>query len=133
MEIRLIIDRFLRIIGYIKEKKWPVKCDVFIGHGEGGEMRVLGKTYIHPSVKIDASGNIEIGNSVIISEEAILYTHGHHVHTKENLIEFQKKKGVKISPLKIGNDVSIGARAIVLEQVTEIPDGVVVGAGAILT
>jgi hypothetical protein len=37
------------------------------------------------------------------------------------------------TPLKIGNDVWIGAHAVILRNVTEIADGAVIGAGAIIT
>ncbi|UCD00312.1 MAG: CatB-related O-acetyltransferase [Phycisphaerales bacterium] len=48
-------------------------------------------------------------------------------------LKYCHKYLTKQTPLKIGNDVWIGTRAIILRNVTEIGDGAVIGAGAIIT
>ena len=48
-------------------------------------------------------------------------------------MEQTKKNGVKISHIKIGNDVYFGSRCMVMPSVTNIPTGTVIAAGAILT
>ena len=77
---------------------------------------------------LSAEETIEIGSDVLIGSELMIFTANH-----------QKKKGVRIikqgmtsAPVKIGDDVWIGARVIVLPGV-EIGVGAVVGAGAVVT
>ncbi|MHC4540947.1 MAG: CatB-related O-acetyltransferase [Planctomycetota bacterium] len=48
------------------------------------------------------------------------------------LLKYCHKHLAEPTPLKIGNDVWIGTRAVILRNVTEIGDGAVIGAGAII-
>jgi acetyltransferase-like isoleucine patch superfamily enzyme len=47
-------------------------------------------------------------------------------------LKFCKVDRVKDTPTKIGNDVWIGNSAIIMPNVTEIGDGAVIGAGAVV-
>lgn len=51
----------------------------------------------------------------------------------KTIIEQTKEKGVKYSSLIVGNDVYFGSNCIVLQSVTNIPNGTVIAAGAVLT
>lgn len=84
-------------------------------------------------VVIDNSGNIIIGNEVIFSTGVIIYTHDHYMKKGCSVVEQTKNNGVKTSALCIGNDVYFGARSMVLEKVTNIPNGTIIAAGAVLT
>lgn len=85
------------------------------------------------SVTLDNTGDITIGNDVIFTNEVIIYTHEHYMSRESTITEQTKKKGVKISGIVIGNDVYFGSRCMVMSSVTNIPNGTVIAAGALLT
>jgi acetyltransferase-like isoleucine patch superfamily enzyme len=91
-----------------------------------------GEIYIAHDCSIDLTGDVSIGENSMIGHGTQIFTHDHYHEGREPLLEVQKKKGVKWQNKKIGKDVWLHG-CIVLYQVTEIPDGVVVGAGAVLT
>lgn len=86
-----------------------------------------------PSVTLDNTGDIIIGNDVIFTNEVIIYTHEHYMSRDFTITEQTKKKGVKINSIVIGNDVYFGSRCMVMPSVTNIPNGTVIAAGAVLT
>jgi acetyltransferase-like isoleucine patch superfamily enzyme len=87
---------------------------------------------LHPGVVLDLTANITIGAWCMIGMGTRIDTHAHFSDGREILQLVQREKGIMYQPKKIGRDVWInGAR--ILYQVTEIPDGVVIGAGAVLT
>lgn len=82
---------------------------------------------------LDCTGSIHIGPWCMIGARTRIYTHDHFHHGRQPLLLQQEKHGVLWQDKYIGGDVWIHENAIVLYQVTEIPDGVVIGAGAVLT
>jgi len=78
----------------------------------------------------DYSGGLEIGSMVTISSGAKIYTHSHSVQDRDR---YWMEQEITFSPLTIGDDVWIGAHAIVLPKVTEIGTGAIIGAGAVVT
>lgn len=90
-------------------------------------------TIIHPTVRIDCTANVTIGPWCMIAGETRILTHDHfHGGRDKPLIQVMEEKGVFWSDITIGRDVWLHG-CLVLAQVTEIPDGVVVGADAVLT
>lgn len=82
---------------------------------------------------IDYTGDIEIGDNVGILEGAKILTHAHdsyHFMKEEDLIPFSNR--AYKTNLKIGNDVSICAHAVILPGVREIGEGSIIQAGAIV-
>ncbi len=75
-------------------------------------------------VGIDFSGDLQIGDNVVISERVTLYTHSHGLDPKSVSSK---------SPLIIGNDVWIGSNVIVVEGVSCIGCGAVIAAGSVVT
>jgi acetyltransferase-like isoleucine patch superfamily enzyme len=73
---------------------------------------------------IDGRDQVEIGNHTDIASEVMIYSSEHDIHS----IDFH----ATLAPVKIGDYVFIGPRAIILAGVT-IGDGAVVGAGAVVT
>lgn len=73
------------------------------------------------------SAPIHIGNNVMLGPGVHIYTPCHPLDaaTRNSGMEFTK-------PVRIGNDVWIGGRAVICPGVT-IGNGVVVGAGAVVT
>lgn len=76
-------------------------------------------------VVLRASGGLTIGNRVLIAAHAVLTTRGHP--------EQPPRSGrVEDAPVVIGDDVWIGAGAIILPGVT-VGEGSIVAAGAVVT
>lgn len=88
---------------------------------------------IKKSVFLDLTGDINIGDYVIFSDGVRVLTHDHNLKSRNIILSEDQKNGVIWSNLNIGNDVFFGANVTVTNTVTEIPDGVVIGTGAILT
>jgi len=82
---------------------------------------------ISPFALFDCTGSIHIGPRTRI------YTHDHLHMGKRPLALLQEEYGVLWQDKYIGSDVWIHDGAIVLYQVTHIPDGVVLGGGSVLT
>lgn len=78
--------------------------------------------YVNAGCHFQDQGGIWIGDNALIAHSVILATVDHDLITRERII----------SPIRIGNDVWIGAGAIVTRGVT-IGDGATVAAGAVVT
>lgn len=79
---------------------------------------------IGPHVEIYCKARVTLGNGVIISQDSFICTASHDVR--------DPNMKLTLGEIWIGDDVWIGARAIVLPGVT-IGEGAVVGAGAVVT
>ena len=106
---------------------------IFYPHKIKGQFKVGKKCSGMDKCLIDNSGDITIGNYVIFSRESIIYTHDHFFARNETVYAQTIRDGVTISSLEIGDDVYLGTRCMVLNAVTKIPTGTVIGAGAVLT
>lgn len=73
---------------------------------------------------------VEIGKNVMMGPDVMIYTRNHNM--KKSGIPMCKQGYEEINPVVIGDDVWIGARAIILGGVN-IGNGVVIGAGSIVT
>lgn len=91
-----------------------------------------GTIFISPWASIDLTGNVSIGEWSMIGEGTKILTHDHYHEGREPLLLLQEKKGVKWQDKIIGKDVWLHG-CTVLYQVDNIPDGVVVGVGSVLT
>lgn len=98
---------------------------VQINIGDGGRVRIGDGTYINPNCRVLCTESIEIGERCAISWSVqIIDFDGHEI--------VREPRRPQKAPVRIGDDVWIGARAIVLKGV-EIGDGAVVAAGAVVT
>ena len=80
----------------------------------------------HGCVLLDAGG-ITFGHRVLVGPQCGFYTSGHPLDPRE------RGKGLEYArPIRVGNDVWIGAGVRVLPGVT-IADGAVIGAGSVVT
>lgn len=90
----------------------------------GAECTVGDNVVIGRMCKIDFTGGIEIACDVLISENAVLYTHSHGWDPRSN------PQG---TPLSIGEGTWIGEGAYILQGVGRIGVGAIVAAGAVVT
>jgi maltose O-acetyltransferase len=90
---------------------------------------VLGaETFIGFGSELDVALELRIGSHVLVAPGCFITDHSHR-YGKGTTIDSQ---GLDYGPVHIGNDVWLGAHAVVLPGVT-IGDGAVVGAGAVVT
>ncbi len=73
-------------------------------------------------------GGITIGDNVLTGPGCKIWSANHNYSSKEHLIAEQ---GIKPQPVVIGNDVWLAANVFIVPGV-ELPDGVVVAAGAVV-
>ncbi|HET6324537.1 MAG TPA: acyltransferase [Planctomycetaceae bacterium] len=92
------------------------------------QIRIGSRTYINRFTMLDASESIVIGERCMIGPSCYITDHDHGTQAGDAVAT----QPLKSAPTSIGNDVWIGAGAIVLKGVT-IGDGAVIGAGAVVT
>ena len=95
-----------------------------------GGVLIFGKNvFMNRYVKIACMERIEIGDDCLIADFVHIYDHDHKYDDLNRPI---KEQGYKTKPIKIGNNVWIGAKATILKGVT-IGDGAIIGANAVVT
>lgn len=102
-------------------------------HYSVGKLKVGKNVLFARGCDIDYTGDIEIGNNVGILEGAKILTHAHdsyHFMKDSDLIPFSNR--AYKTNLKIGDNVSICAHAVILPGVSEIGENSIISAGAIV-
>ncbi|WP_419168984.1 acyltransferase [Halobacteriovorax sp.] len=102
-------------------------------HTRRGKLSFGKHVSIRKTITLDLTGDIEIGDYVIFSDNVQILTHDHNIKSREIILSQDEKKNVTWSNIKIGNDVYFGTNAVIVKNVTEIPDGVIIGANSVLT
>ncbi len=74
---------------------------------------------------------VTIGNYLMMGEDVLFLGGGHHCNQLDIPMKYQG--GKEKTPLKIEDDVWIGARVIILSGCTHIGKGVIIGAGSVVT
>ncbi len=114
---------FSKLIGKEVEKGFTLFPPFFADYGKN---IILGKNvFINSGCCFQDQGGIEIGNNVLIGQQVVIATINH------DLIP-EKRANMFAYPVKIKDDVWIGAHATILGGVT-IGNGAVVAAGAVVT
>jgi maltose O-acetyltransferase len=91
-------------------------------------IRIGSQTYINRFTMLDASESITIGERCMIGPNCYMTDHDHGTSATAGIAS----QPLRSAPTRIGNDVWIGAGAIVLKGVS-VGDGAVIGAGAVVT
>jgi len=82
---------------------------------------------------VSARSHVRIGNHVNIGGDVRIYDHDFHsLDAADRRDPIRDKDNCRSEPVTVGNDVFIGAGAIVLKGVT-VGDRTVIGAGAVVT
>jgi acetyltransferase-like isoleucine patch superfamily enzyme len=129
----------------------PAGCSLSIGSGGNIEASLVfekcsaritvgSRTHVGGGTILAAACNIEIGDDVLVAFDALITDHNSHslcFAERSNDVRAWIRGSkdwshVPMAPVKIGNKVWIGARAIILKGVT-IGEGAVVGAGSVVT
>ncbi len=100
---------------------------VYLSHTYG--MKVGRSFSPNSGVLIDARGGIDIGDYVMVGPYAVIVSSNHAFRQTDAPMATVDHV---MAPVKIGNDVWIGAHAVITAGVT-IGNGVVVAAGAVVT
>lgn len=123
--INFIFQRIFRINSQV-----PVSVNftsIFIGSSlyfNEKDYSVLTSFASSNSLYIQSLNGVYFGRNVLIAPGVKIISANHSFD--------RDRKSVKSSPVRIGNDVWIGANSIILPAV-QIADGVVIGAGSVVT
>jgi len=121
--------RYYTVKGIFKKVGKQVNVENMAYFGNGKEVMVGDRSGIGKRCRIPS--NITIGNDVMMAEEVVILNQAH------NFEDLSKPMGVQgyqpRTQQRIGNNVWIGTRAIILPQVKSIGDGAIIAAGAVVT
>lgn len=110
-------------------RRVEIEHDVFLKVVDDAAHLSIGEfTFVGRGTEIDVAGSVEIGSHTLLAPGVFITDHQHNIRGS-GLIDSQ---GITTSFVTIGNDVWIGANAVILPGVT-IGDGAVIGAGAVVT
>lgn len=128
---RIIIGENVKIVSSFKANPVGLCTKSILCTESPGSIIRIGNNTGLSGVVLHAREMIEIGQYVNIGGNVSIYDHDFHP------IRLQDRRNnditkLEVSSVKIGNDVFIGARSIILKGVT-IGDGAIVGAGSVVT
>jgi len=101
-------------------------CSIII---QRGRLEIGDHVFIGRGCTIVARESVEIGSHCLIAERVTIRDQDHRIHGDPAIPI--RSAGMESAPIKIGNDVWIGAGAVVLKGTT-IGDGAVVAANAVV-
>jgi len=106
-------------------------CQLFAQGASGEEIIIKDNVAFNTNVMVNADigGKIIIGSNALFAPNVVLRTSGHIYSNPQKLI---KEQGHKSGVIEIGDDVWIGANAVVIGNI-KIGMGAIVGAGAVVT
>jgi len=96
---------------------------------KGTVSKILDGTYIGSYNLIDLTGGVQIGRNCFFTNEIRVYSHKHEIPPRSKPV---RSKKIIPEGVTIGEDVFIGARAIILSGV-KIGRGSIVAAGSVVT
>ncbi|RZK60379.1 MAG: acyltransferase [Pedobacter sp.] len=108
------------------------RCEISQGvvlKSYGGEIKINENTFLGEYSILYGHGGIEVGSNTLIAMHTCIVSSNHSIPNQNKLIRDQNDL---LLPVKIGNDVWIGAGVKILGGVN-IGDGCIVGAGAVVS
>jgi maltose O-acetyltransferase len=131
------------VIGKLSKKiRQILCCNIFKKCGKG--LNVENKVYFGNGKDIEIGENaglgsnftthnriLKIGNEVMMGEDVLFLGSGHNFDRLD--IPMSRQGESEKTLLEIGNDVWFGARVIVLPSCSKIGNGVIIGAGSVVT
>lgn len=123
---------------YIRRYNMGAHCQIQYGvtfiaeHYSRASIKIGDNCLFARNCDIDITGDLEIGDCVGVLEGAKILTHAHDTFHFLADSELNLSKRAYKTNLKIGNNVSICAHAVILPGVGEIGDNSIVSAGAIV-
>ena len=125
---------------YVKHYNMGKHCKVQYGvkfiaeHLHIGNLKVGDHVLFARDVDIDITGDLTINDGVAFSEGAKVLTHAHDIYyAKDDAELVPMSNRAYVTPLEIGRNARIGARAIILPGVNSIGANSVIAAGAVVT
>ena len=104
-------------------KNLNCRRDLQIRALDGGNVKIGNDVFINTNVSITSFGSITIGNRCKIANNVVIVDHDHD-YNNSNI-------GYTVENVVIGDDVWIGANAVILKG-TAIGNGAVIAAGAVV-
>lgn len=105
--------------------------DIFpnVYFGKGQKLTIGNNSMIGTESRILLGEKVEIGNDVQLGPRVTILTGNHNFNDRTSLF---RKQGSTYKPVKIEDDVWVGANVTIIPGVT-IEKGAVIGAGAVVT
>jgi acetyltransferase-like isoleucine patch superfamily enzyme len=97
-----------------------------------GSIKIGEGSVMQERVRIDCTGDVEIGKHCRIIRGVHIFTHS-HAYLKGLEPDVTAKHDIVTSGIRIGDNVYIGLEALVLPQCNSIGDNAIIGARAVLT
>lgn len=130
----------IRNVAYTKRyglgKNANVQYDVTLicEHYSVGKLDVGDNLLLARGCDIDFTGDLKIGNSVGILEGVKILTHGHdYIGLKKEKDLVPNSRRAFLSPLEIGDNVTIGSHSIIMPGVRYIGKNSMISAGSVVT
>lgn len=123
--------------GCVIERPWLLTTGERVQLEHGAHIKIVeddarvtlgNATFVGFGSELDISSELHVGSHVLIAPGCFITDHSHR-HASAGLIDAQ---GIASRPVRIGNNVWLGAHVVVLPGVT-IGEGAIVGAGAVVT
>lgn len=124
------------------KKKYGLGDNCFIGYGvmihkhhfSSETISIGSNCQISEHVNIDYTGGLTIGDGVGLLEGVKILTHGHdYLGMKKEKDLLPNSKRAFMSPLSIGDNVTIGSHTIIMPGVHSIGNNTIISAGSIVT
>jgi acetyltransferase-like isoleucine patch superfamily enzyme len=126
---KILIGSKLELISRSSNNPIGVIQPVVISVQKSGEL-IIGNDVGISGSSISVANHVEIGSNVLIGSGVIIVDNDLHPISPSERRYI--RGGIISSPIRIGNQVFIGARSIILKGVI-IGDGAVIGAGSVVT